>query len=353
MGADIEPPSLGDERPLRFSIVIVAYGDNIDALLDELGRQRLAGDQVIVVDNFAAIGGTPGLRDHRCVDVLVEPDDNLGFAAGVNRAAERATAEVLLLLNPDVMPAPDCLAMLRVPPREWCAWMPVVTLPDGVSVNTAGGVTHFTGLSWAGRLGEPVADLPEDGYSVGFLSGAATAIRRDVWNRIGGLAEEFFLYLEDVDLSQRLRLAGLPFGVLPAARVAHDYEFEKGALKWRMLERNRWAMVLRTYPGPVLGVALPAMFAAEPMLFAQAVAAGWWRAKLASWIEVAASIGRLRRERRELQNVRVVDAVDFADALTARLDSPMFGAVGRSTSIAWLLRAYWRGGRALIKAMSR
>ena len=43
------------------------------------------------------------------------------------------------------------------------------------------------------------------------------------------MPEQFFLYHEDVDLSLRLRLAGGRLGVEPAARVDHDYEFDKGA----------------------------------------------------------------------------------------------------------------------------
>ena len=57
------------------------------------------------------------------------------------------------------------------------------------------------------------------------------------------------MYGEDVDLSLRLRLAGWGVGVVPAARVEHDYEFAKGDYKWFHLERNRWWTVLGAYPG--------------------------------------------------------------------------------------------------------
>ena len=71
------------------------------------------------------------------------------------------------------------------------------------------------------------------------------------------MPEPFFLYHEDVDLSLRVRLAGGELGVEPAARVDHDYEFEKGADKWRYLERNRWATLIRTYPAALLAAAGP------------------------------------------------------------------------------------------------
>ena len=50
----------------------------------------------------------------------------------------------------------------------------------------------------------------------------------DVWREMGGFPDHFFLYFDDVDLSHRLRLSGRDFGVVPAARVEHDYVFDKG-----------------------------------------------------------------------------------------------------------------------------
>ena len=56
------------------------------------------------------------------------------------------------------------------------------------------------------------------------------------------------MYGEDLDLSLRLRLAGWGVGVVPAARVAHDYAFAKGDYKWFYLERNRWWTMTRRLP---------------------------------------------------------------------------------------------------------
>jgi hypothetical protein len=57
---------------------------------------------------------------------------------------------------------------------------------------------------------------------------------------------------------------------------------------------------------------------------------------------------RLLRERRQIQAQRAVTAAEFARTLTADLTSPYFGRAGRSRVLRLLLRAYWRGVRALL-----
>ena len=173
------------------------------------------------------------------------------------------------------------------------------------------------------------------------MSGACFAIPRLTWIEAGGFPERFFLYHEDVDLSLRLRLAGGRLGVEPAARVDHDYEFDKGAAKWRYLERNRWATLIRTYPGPLLFLLMPALLATELALVAVAARGGWLGQKLLAWFDTWRRVPSLLGERRAIQAHRAVSAGEFAAGLTAELDSAYLGAAGRSRVLGALLRAYW------------
>jgi N-acetylglucosaminyl-diphospho-decaprenol L-rhamnosyltransferase len=153
------------------------------------------------------------------------------------------------------------------------------------------------------------------------------------------LDDAYFMYAEDVDLALRLRLAGWGVGVVPDARVEHDYEFSKGDYKWFLLERNRWWTVLATYPASLLWPLLPALLAAELGLLAIAARNGWLRAKLRAQAAVLRSLPRTLRRRRQVQAARRIPAREFARHLSARLDSPFVSAGAVPGA---LQAAYWR-----------
>jgi N-acetylglucosaminyl-diphospho-decaprenol L-rhamnosyltransferase len=318
--------------------------------LPPLAAQLGEGDELIVVDNDSADGTVDAIRELALGATVIEAGANVGFPAGCNRGAAAASGELLLFLNPDAVPAPGFREAIERPLAEgrgWAAWQGLVTAEDGRVVNTRGGVVHFTGIAWAGGAGEPIEPSPEIGEP-GFVSGACLAIPRGEFERAGRFPEEFFLYHEDVDLSLRLRLAGKRLGVEAAARVDHDYEFEKGPEKWRRLERNRWAVLVRTYPGALLALLAPALLATELALVPISIAGGWPAQKLLAWADTLRALPRLLRERGRIQATRAVSAGDFARALTPDLDSAYLGGAGRSRALRAALRAYWSAVLALV-----
>ncbi len=339
------------------AVVIVTHDSRtaIAATLAALTPQLRDGDELIVVDNDSGDGTAEAARALAPSATVVEAGENLGFAAGCNRGAEAATAELLCLLNPDAVPQPgwrDAVERPLVEGRGWAAWQAVVTAEGGVQINTRGGIVHFTGIAWAGGAGVAISDLPTTESMAldepGFVSGACLVVERTRFLDCGAMPEQFFLYHEDVDLSLRLRLAGGRLGVEPAARVDHAYEFDKGADKWRYLERNRWATLIRTYPGPLLVLLAPALLATEIVLVVVAAAGGWLPQKLRAWCATIVSLPRLLGERRRIQATRTVTAAEFARGLVPRLDSPYLGVASRSRVLGVLLGAYWRLVLALL-----
>ncbi|MFT3863313.1 MAG: glycosyltransferase family 2 protein [Solirubrobacterales bacterium] len=339
-------------RP-SISVLIVAWnsGSELRRTLPPLAAELRDGDELIVVDNASPDDSAAVVAELVPAAKIVTMGRNRGFAGGANVGASAATGDLLVILNPDAMPLPGWGEAIRRPwleGRGWSAWQGLVAEGDGATINSAGNPVHFTGIVWAGMHGEPIASAPGAG-EVTVASGACLAVPSEVWRRLGGFAEKLFMYHEDVDLSLRLRLLGETVGIEPAAVVAHDYEFEASAgNKWRWLERNRLATLVRLWPGSLLLLLAPLLLAAEAALLCAAAAGGWGGQKLRANGEALLWLPRLLGERRALCRERRVPAVDFAAALTPDLDSPFIPAVARSGPARFLLRGYWRIVRTLL-----
>ena len=335
-------------------VVIVTHEsrEQVARSLPPLVDQLADGDELIVVDNASSDGTVASVGELAPRAAVIETGANLGFGEACNRGVAAASGELVVLLNPDAAPAPgfrEAIVRPLADGRGWRAWQGLVTAGSGRTVNTRGGVVHFTGIAWAGGAGEPLDDAdPALAGEPAFVSGACLAIRRSDFLAAGGFPAEFFLYHEDVDLSLRLRLAGGRLGIEPRARVDHAYEFDKGPAKWRRLERNRWATVVRTYPAALLVLVAPALAATELALIAIAARGGWLDQKLAAWGQTARALPRLLRERRAIQARRTVGAGEFARALSPDLDSRFLGAAAGSRLLRSLLRAYWSAVLALL-----
>jgi len=312
------------------AVVVVTHqsAEHLAQLIGALLPQLRDDDEVAIVDN-ASTDGTPALA--RGLDGrlhVIETGANLGFAGGCNVGADATAAPLLLFVNPDSQPDPDCLARLRRAATEhplWGAWQAAVLI-DANTINTSGGVVHYLGIGWAGDCGRPATDLPDEDREIATPSGAALMVRRGDWTTLGGMRPEYFMYSEDLDLGLRLWLAGRRVGIVPGARVIHSYEFDKGSYKWFWMERNRWRTVLSVYPAALLVALAPALAAAELGLLVVAARQGWLAPKLRAQAATIVDLPRTLARRREVQRTRRIATAQFAAHLTASLDSPYLTA---------------------------
>jgi GT2 family glycosyltransferase len=334
------------------SLVIVCFNSaaelrrTLPAVAAELGE----GDELIVADNGSEDDTRAVVEELAPAARLIELGSNHGFAAACNAAASQAGGELLVILNPDAKPLGGFGEAIRRPVTErrgWDAWMALVACDDGTRINTVGNRVHFTGIAWAGGHGDPLPTAPRP-QEVAVASGACLAIPLARWRELGGFPPEFFLYHEDVDLSFRVHLARGRVGVEPAAIVDHDYEFAGRSERWRWLERNRWAFLIRVYPSPLLLLLAPALLLTELALIPASIAGGWAGQKLLANLDAIRWLPRLLRERRAIQARRAASSGELAAWLTADLDSPFIPGIARSGPARLALRAYWRLVRALL-----
>ncbi|HWW24513.1 MAG TPA: glycosyltransferase family 2 protein, partial [Caulobacter sp.] len=216
---------MGSPPPL-VSILIVAYqsGPTLARCLEGLRGQSFRDFEILLVDNASTDGAPQAAAKADPSIRFLEPKANLGFAAGNNLAAREARGRWLALLNPDAYPAPGWLGALmdgalRHPDVRCFTSLQMVADEPGL-MDGAGDVMTSAGIPFRGGYRRRLPPgLPEG--EVFSACGAATLIDRDLFLSLGGFDERFFCYCEDVDLGYRLRLAGEPTLLLPAAVVEH------------------------------------------------------------------------------------------------------------------------------------
>jgi hypothetical protein len=222
------------------SILIVTYNSRplIDTLLNGLAWQiHGLNAEVVLVDNASHDGTANAVaEDHPWVRLVRSPR-NLGFAAGNNLAARHAQGRVLLLLNPDALPARGCvarglalmdgdagvgLAGARLLAEDGSTQPSARMFPTPMqeAIVLSGLAARFPGSRWFGRLDRTWAD-PARAAPVDWVPGAFALVRHDLFERLGGFDERFFLYYEEVDLCRRIRAAGYRVQYWPELRVQH------------------------------------------------------------------------------------------------------------------------------------
>ena len=228
------------ERTTDVSVVIVTYGVRQLLLrcLDSLpGALAGLSADVWVVDNGSTDGTWDALAGRPDVRAL-RGSRSLGYARGNNLGLRHAQGRHVLFLNPDTeLPSGAIGAMLTRLEADRAIGIlgPRLVLPDG-SLDPSARRDPPTALSAAIRLlrlppGLPVfrgaprynlTELPEDQEAfVGAVSGACMLLRGDALAAVGGFDPGYFMYGEDLDLAERVRLAGWGTLYFPAVRVRH------------------------------------------------------------------------------------------------------------------------------------
>ncbi|MGH3301745.1 MAG: glycosyltransferase family 2 protein [Streptosporangiaceae bacterium] len=333
--------------------VVLAYGEEpwlAAAVHAVLASSRVSTD-VVVVDNGAAPEAIDEVKGLGRVRIL-SPAANLGFAGGCDRGAAEAHGEYLAFVNSDAIVSAEALARLTAVAAEPTVGLAMgsIRLADTPELmNSAGNPVHITGLCWAGGFNEPASSHAER-RQVASGSGCCFVIRRELWERLGGFAPEYFAYCEDTELSLRLWQRGLSVEFIPDAVVLHHYEFSRNRNKLYLLERNREICVLTTFDRRSLLVLAPILALTEMLMLAAAVAGRWGGAKLHGWRWIWQHRRWIAARRATIQSERVVPDAVVLSRLTARIDPANVAAPPGLSVLNVIMSTYWSVARRLLSA---
>lgn len=223
-----------------------SYNENIKVIVVENGTD-LSSRQIVE----KVIKANPKSKE---VLIWDKAPANLGYGGGVNFGWNRlGPADIYVALNPDMRFCPDWLANL-IAPFDRDSQIGVVgckLLSADNKIQHAGGiVTHGAALGLNFGANESDDGRWDFGAEVEFVTGAALAIRSDLYHKLGGFDAKFFPgYYEDVDLCARVRQAGFKVWYEPSA-VAYHYEggsFGRSSGYYKAFHRNRLRYALKNF----------------------------------------------------------------------------------------------------------
>lgn len=256
-----------EQNPPLVTVVIVNYngGQMICQCLAALETQRFQNFITVVVDNNSSDDSLSCIRKSFPKVVVLALAENRGFAGGVNHAMRVCGLGTwVALLNPDAFPTEDWLASLVSSAENHPAYAAfgsrMFSDQEQQTLDGVGDVYHVSGLPW--RNGHGCLNSPRhDREAEIFAPCAAAALYRvSALVAVGFLDEDFFLYVEDIDLGFRLRLAGYRALYVPTATIRHlgsafvgkhsDFQIYHG-------HRNLVWVYIKNMPGPLFWIFLP------------------------------------------------------------------------------------------------
>ena len=225
----------------QLSIIIVNYNVREflhHALVSLQKAMKGIRGEIIVVDNASDDGSIEMVRRRFPKVRLIASKSNLGFARANNLGLKEASGKFLLLINPDTLVQEDTLTvMLRFfqdNPDVGLAGCKVMN-PDGTFQLACrrsfpapwAAFTKMTGLSSLfpgsrlfGRYNLTYLS-PDETYELDAVSGSFMMVRREAYEQVGGLDEDFFMYGEDLDWCYRIQRAGWKNYYVHSTQIIH------------------------------------------------------------------------------------------------------------------------------------
>lgn len=226
---------------LKASLCIVTY-NNKDNILRAVGsvleKTKGIGLDIYICDN-ASSDGTPEMIEREFPSVkVIRNSKNAGFGAGHNTIINMLSSDFHFIVNPDIILTDDTVTQMSCFMRDnpdIAMAVPKFLYEDGSEQFTpkltpklrymlGGRLERFGGIFRKWRREYTFADRnAAEVTDVGFCSGCFIVIRTDVFKKVGGFDERYFLYSEDADLTRMAQKYGRTV-YAPQFSVIHLWE---------------------------------------------------------------------------------------------------------------------------------
>lgn len=317
--------------PQTVAVVIVNYngGEMLNRCLSALAKQTRRPERVLLVDNHSDTFSADSASSlYSGVEVLAL-SKNTGFAAANNLAVSKLESiDWVALLNPDAYPEPDWLEQLlntagRYP--DFSMFGSHMMSADNSTMDGTGDVYHVSGAVWRRDYGKPAEASCQQNDEIFAPSAAAALIKRNAYLQADGFEEDFFCYMEDIDLGFRLRLMGHRCLHVASARVVHEGSGVVGEYSDFHVyhgHRNLIWVYVRNMPGILLWLYLPQHLLynlASVILF---ILRGKPWSILRAKRDAIKGIARAWQQRKQIQANAVIASSELRQTMSRRILGP-------------------------------
>ncbi len=215
--------------------------------------------EVVVIDNGSNDGSVEYIKENYPDFTLIENSENLGFSKAVNQGINISHSKYVFLLNNDIELGLNCISNLlkciKSDENIFAAASKMIQYNDRSKIDDAG--DEYTIFGWTKKVGNGKSpDLYTQEREIFSACAGAAIYRRSVLNKIGLFDENFFAYMEDVDISYRARIHGFKCVYCSDAVVYHRVSGTSGSkynkFKIKLAARNNVYVPYKNMPLPQL-----------------------------------------------------------------------------------------------------
>lgn len=324
----------------KVGIILINYQDYaarfLGACRDSLRSQDYPTDlvNVYIIDNASTAATLSYLKtNYPEARILTRSDGN--YAAASNLGLLTAIAdgcEYLVSVNLDTEMTPSWLKelvkALDENPAAGLAQSKIFLYPKNEEekanprINSLGNIIHFLGFGFTSAYLEADRDIGGYPEISGYASGCSFIIRREVFEKIGGYNEDYYMYHDDLELSLKARLAGFKIILAPLSVIYHKYEFSRSKRMIYYMERNRYLTLLIFYPvRALLLVGLPGLIMNCGLWFYSALS-GWFgeEMKIYRYFCSSRNYERIRQARENIKKISIVPFSQVSRDFSGRLE---------------------------------
>ncbi len=246
---------------MKVSIITPNYNGEkyLEEYFQSLTPQKQHIDEVIIIDNNSKDNSKQIIQKYqeKLNIQLIENNTNTGFAKACNQGIQKAKNEYLLLLNNDIKLEKNAIKTLietiQENPKTFSVMSKMIQYHQPNLIDTAG--DEYTILTYTQKKGNNTNKEKYNKKREIFSSCAGAALyKKSIIEQIGPFDENFFAYVEDIDLSYRAQIQGYHNIYQPESIVYHHGSATSGSkynpFKIRLAARNNIYLIYKNYPIP-------------------------------------------------------------------------------------------------------